>query len=133
MHMMCGTLPGPKQYRWLKCLKEKSDALQKLVMILDFTDSKQDERFSWCQQGNETAKRLAQDDKEGKLPKAFYNHYTIISTSADGQYTQASYAASFPTEIGAIGSIFEDWIAGVQALFSKASCPRLGHSGWDIL
>lgn len=67
-------------------------------------------------QGNETAKRLAQDDKEGKVPKAMYNHYTIITADADGQYTQTAYAEYFKDEINLILTIFDRWIGG------KACC-----------
>lgn len=45
-----------------------------------------------------------------------YNHYTIISMTSDGQYTQASYATYFPAEIGSIVSIFDEWIAGTRAI-----------------
>ena len=64
-------------------------------------------------QGNETAKRLAVDDKEGKVPKELFSHYTIISSDpASGAYVQAAYASHFPTEIRAILAIFDEWIAG---------------------
>ena len=63
-------------------------------------------------QGNETAKRLTRDDKEGKVPKEFFSHYTIITADKFGSYKQAAYAAFFPQEIGAIVAIFDDWISG---------------------
>ncbi len=63
-------------------------------------------------QGNDTAKRLAADDRAGAVPKELYSHYTIISSDASGGYSQAAYAEYFPEEIGAIVAIFDDWIAG---------------------
>ena len=63
-------------------------------------------------QGNETARRLAADDKAGAVPKELFSHYTIISMDADGGYSQAAYAEYFPVEMGAIVAIFDEWIAG---------------------
>ena len=64
-----------------------------------------------ARQGNETAKRLAKDDKEGKVPSELFNHYTISSWDAGG-YTQAAYAQAFPQEISAILDVFDKWVAG---------------------
>ena len=76
-------------------------------------------------QGNETAKRLAKDDKEGRVPKELFNHYTIISTDAAGNYTQAAYAAAFPREIGAILDVFDKWVAGKRPPAPRGKCPSL--------
>ncbi|CAL8470879.1 g10421 [Coccomyxa elongata] len=78
-------------------------------------------------QGNATAKRLAQDDKEGKVPKAMYNHYTIISMTSDGEYTQASYATYFPAEIGSIVSIFDEWIAEMSKVEAEDAAVKADY------
>ncbi|EIE20277.1 hypothetical protein COCSUDRAFT_67562 [Coccomyxa subellipsoidea C-169] len=78
-------------------------------------------------QGNATAKQLAQDDKEGKVPKELFNHYTIISTSPDGQYTQAPYAAAFPAEIGKIVSIFDEWIAEMSKVEAEDTAVKADY------
>lgn len=64
-------------------------------------------------QGNETAKRLADDDKAGKLPKELYNHYTVIlSDAASGEYSQIANSSFFKEEVSAILAAFDRWIAG---------------------
>ncbi|BDA45526.1 hypothetical protein COCOBI_07-3130 [Coccomyxa sp. Obi] len=78
-------------------------------------------------QGNATAKRLAQDDKEGKVPKAMYNHYTIISMTPDGEYTQASYATYFPAEISSIVSIFDEWIAEMSKVEAEDAAVKADY------
>ena len=63
------------------------------------------------EQGNKTAQQLEKDDKEGKVPKEFFNNYTIVSYS-DGKYSQVAYADYFKDEIAEIVGLFDSWIAG---------------------
>ena len=62
-------------------------------------------------QGNETAEQLEKDDKEGQVPKEFFNNYTIVSY-IDGKYSQVAYADYFKDEIAEIVGLFDSWIAG---------------------
>lgn len=66
-------------------------------------------------QGNNTAIRLAKDDKEGKVPKELYNHYTVILfDEASQKYSQIANASYFKDEVSAIVSAFDRWIAGLS-------------------
>ena len=70
--------------------------------------------------GNATATRLAKEDKEGKVPKELYNHYTVIVfDEATQQYSQVANASYFKEEVSAIISAFDRWIAG------KLTCPKM--------
>lgn len=67
-------------------------------------------------QGNETARRLAEDDKQGKVPTELYNHYTVIQYQAEtGEYTHIANAVYFQQEIAAIVSALADWISGMPS------------------
>ena len=78
-------------------------------------------------QGNETAKQLEKDDKEGKVPKELYNNYTVISYS-NGEYSQVAYATYFKEEIAEIVSLFDAWIAGVHlALSAPSACMTINR------
>ena len=64
-------------------------------------------------QGNETAKRLAEDDKAEKVPKELYNHYTVILFETSTQtYRHVANATFFKEEVSAIVAAFDRWIAG---------------------
>ena len=67
-------------------------------------------------QGTEIAKKLAEDDKKGTLPKELYNHYTIVTLDENGKYTQVAYVEYFTTEIGAIVAEFDAWIKELEAV-----------------
>ena len=64
-------------------------------------------------QGNETAKRLEREDKEGKVPRELYNHYTVIVVDETGTYGQVANASYFKETITAIVAAFDRWIAGI--------------------
>ena len=66
------------------------------------------------EQGNKTAQQLEKDDKEGKVPKEFFNNYTIVSYS-DGKYSQVAYADYFKDEVAEIVGLFNSWIAGMPS------------------
>lgn len=74
-------------------------------------------------QGNDTAMRLAKEDKEGSVPKELYNHYTVIlydeTTQKYGQVANASY---YKEEVSAIVSAFDRWIAGACLEWCMVYC-----------
>ena len=61
------------------------------------------------------------------MPKELFNHYTIISTDAAGNYTQAAYAAAFPREIDDILAVFDKWVAGKRPAAALAPAPSPVH------
>ena len=63
-------------------------------------------------QGNDLARQLQADDKAGKVPKALYNHYTVITLNDHDEYSQVANASFFP-EIATIVQCFDEWITGV--------------------
>ncbi|KAL4420317.1 hypothetical protein ABPG77_010222 [Micractinium sp. CCAP 211/92] len=69
---------------------------------------------AWIAVGNALAAELAEADKEGRLPRELYNHYTIITKArhlftGDG-YGHVAYAEAFPQEVGAILVELDNWI-----------------------
>lgn len=68
------------------------------------------------EQGNTTAEQLERDDKVGKVPKEFFNNYTIVSY-INGEYSQVAYADYFKDEIAEIVGLFDSWIAGKTFTF----------------
>ena len=76
-------------------------------------------------QGNDLAKRLQADDKAGKVPKALYNHYTVI-TLKDGDYSQAANVSFFP-EITAIIKCFDEWIPG-ESPVPSCTCSQVPNA-----
>ncbi|CAK0782643.1 hypothetical protein CVIRNUC_005842 [Coccomyxa viridis] len=71
--------------------------------------------FAQAVQGNKTAQQLEKDDKEGKVPKEFFNNYSIVSYS-DGKYSQVAYADYFKDKIAEIVGLFDPWIADLKKL-----------------
>ncbi len=70
-------------------------------------------------QGNDLARRLQADDKAGTVPKALYNHYTVIMSDEKNGYSQVANV-SFFAEIAEIISCFDAWIAGESSLVVTA-------------
>ena len=73
-------------------------------------------------QGNKT-EQLERDDKAGKVPKEFYNNYTIVSY-INGKYSQVAYADYFKDEIAEIVALFDSWITGMS--FAPPTCHSQG-------
>jgi len=85
-------------------------------------------RSSPSLQGNETAKCLEREDKEGTVPRDLYNHYTVIVyDQAGGTYSQVANAAYYKEAITAIVAAFDRWIAGKLNHLLPAQTPPLPH------
>ena len=67
---------------------------------------------------------MEREDKEGKVPKELYNHYTVI-TYAEGTYGQVANASYFKEAVSAIVAAFDRWIAG--RCFDALNSSPLNH------
>eukprot|EP01025_Chloroclados_australasicus_P045610 TRINITY_DN49_c0_g1_i1.p1 TRINITY_DN49_c0_g1~~TRINITY_DN49_c0_g1_i1.p1 ORF type:complete len:916 (-),score=51.99 TRINITY_DN49_c0_g1_i1:206-2953(-) len=78
-------------------------------------------------EGSQRSKQLAEDDKNGKIPKEFYNNYTVITIDEQGYYSQLAYGEFYKDEIKAITQAMQaciDELNSIQSEIQESALPQ---------